>query len=192
MMEAKHFEADTADREALKVLVRERAFLFGDFTLTSGRKSKFYLDCKQITLHPESAYLFARIIIRKLKEHNINAFGGLTLGADPTVGAVAAVAHLDGMPDLKLFIVRKEPKKHGTRQYIEGPTLLPTDRVAIVDDVITTGGSILKAVDQVEALGCTVVRAIALVDRHEGGRAALEARGLEVDPVFEIGDLIEE
>jgi len=175
-------------RNALYRLVRERAFEVGEFVLSSGKKSNFYFDGKQVTLHPEGAYLLARIIIEKIKNERIDALGGLTIGADPIVGAVAAVAHLEGLHDLKLFIVRKEPKQHGTCRWIEGPELKPGDRVVVVEDVITTGTSVLRAVNLVKEKGCDVVKVIALVDRMEGGTETLRGLGIAVDAVFTIKD----
>lgn len=176
--------------QQLHQLVKEKAFEFGNFILTSGKESTYYFDGKQVTLSPVGAYLFGKLIVDKLSGANINAVGGLTIGADPIAGAVAAVAGMQGLKDLKLFIVRKEPKKHGKCRYIEGPALNAGDRVAIIDDVITTGGSIKKAVEQVEELGCQVVKVIALVDRKEGGTEMLQALGIDVDPVFNIEDFV--
>ncbi|MGQ9497988.1 MAG: orotate phosphoribosyltransferase [Desulfotomaculales bacterium] len=179
---------EDAAKKALHKLVSERAFETGEFTLSSGRKSNYYFDGKQVTLHPEGAYLLARMIVDKVKKENINALGGPTIGADPIVGAVAAVAHLEGLRDLKLFIVRKEPKKHGKRRWIEGPELAAGDRVAVVEDVITTGASVLRAVDRLKEIGCQVVKVIVLVDRMEGGSEALRERGIPVDAFFTIKD----
>ncbi len=110
------------------------------------------------------------------------------MGADPMVGALAPVAYLEGMNNLKLFIVRKEPKKYGKCKNVEGPILNKGDRVVIVDDVITTGGSIIKAIKAAQELGCEVIKVIALVDREEGGTEALRGMGIEVDPIFTIRD----
>lgn len=172
----------------LHALVKEHSFEFGKFILSSGKESKYYFDAKQVTLHPEGSYLIGKIIIQKIKGLNIDAVGGLTIGADPIVGALSPVAHLEGMNTLKMFIVRKEPKKHGKCKYVEGPVLNQGDRVVIVDDVITTGGSIIKAIEAVQELGCQVVKVIVLVDREEGGTEVLQGRGIEVDPIFTIGD----
>ena len=147
--------------------------MFGDFTLASGKKSKFYFDSKKTTLLPEGAYLAARETLRVIRREGIqaSAIGGLTLGADPLVCPVAALSHVEG-PPLRAFIVRKEAKEHGTGRQIEG-NLEPGSRVIIVDDVVTTAGSTLKAIEAAEAAGYPVVAVLCLVDREEGGTERL-------------------
>jgi orotate phosphoribosyltransferase len=147
--------------------------MFGDFTLVSGKKSKYYFDSKKTTLLPEGSYLVAREILRTIRDNGIQAegIGGLTLGADPIVCPVAALSHVDG-PPLRAFIVRKEAKEHGTARKIEG-NLEPGSRVVVVDDVVTTAGSTLKAIEAAEAAGLEVVAVICLVDREEGGTEKL-------------------
>ena len=149
--------------------------MLGDFTLASGKKSSFYFDSKRTTLLPEGAWLTARAVLRVVREKKIDAqaIGGLTLGADPIVCPVAALSHVDG-PPLRAFIVRKEAKEHGTGRKIEG-VLEPGSRVIIVDDVVTTAGSTLQAIEAAQAAGHTVVAVICLVDREEGGAAKLAA-----------------
>lgn len=171
----------------LRDLLQERTFRFGKFVLTSGKESNYYFDGKQVTLHPEGAYLLAKIIIAKIRNDNIQAVGGPTIGADPIVGALAAVAYLEGL-EIKLFIVRKAAKQHGMKKLIEGPALSPGERVAIVEDVMTTGSSIMKAVDAVREAGGRVVKVIPLVDRLEGGTEKIQSLGIAVDPVFTIRD----
>lgn len=179
-----------SDWESLRALVYERSFEFGEFILSSGKTSSYYFDGKQVTLCPEGAYLVSKIIIQKIKGLNIDAIGGLTIGADPIVGSLAVTANLYNMNNLNLFIVRKDPKKHGKCKLIEGPPLEKGDRVVIVDDVITTGGSILDAIKAVQEVGCKVVKVIALVDRREGGTEKIEDLGIDVDPIFKISDFI--
>jgi len=163
------------ERERLRNLLREQSLMFGDFTLSSGKKSTFYFDSKKTTLLPEGAWLTAREILRLVRERRIeaDAIGGLTLGADPIVGPVAALSHVEG-PPLRAFIVRKEAKEHGTGRRIEG-NLAPNSRVIIVDDVVTTAGSTLKAIEAAEEAGHTVVAVVCLVDREEGGAEKLAA-----------------
>lgn len=185
-----NLNSNPGDWEELRLLVKNYSFEFGNFVLSSGKESTYYFDGKQVTLSPRGAHLLSKIIIDKIKDLKIDAIGGLTIGADPIVGAVAVSAYLAGLADLKLFIVRKEPKKYGKCKYIEGPPLKKGNRVVIVDDVITTGGSIIKAINQVRDLGCEVVKVIALVDREEGGTEAIKKINVEVDPVFRIGDFI--
>jgi orotate phosphoribosyltransferase len=171
-----------ADRSELQRLLEERAFTFGDFLLTSGKRSDFYFNGKQVTLEGRGLYLVSRLILERCRELRIDAIGGLTLGADPIASGVAALSG-DGAP-LRAFIVRKEHKEHGTGALIEGPPLRAGDRVMVVDDVITTGGSLLKAVDALRDQPVEIIEALAVVDREEGGREAIEARGLRVHSLF--------
>ena len=165
----------TSERDRLRALLKEQSLMFGEFTLASGKKSNFYFDSKRTTLLPEGAWLTAREILRVVRERGIeaDAIGGLTLGADPIVCPVAALSHAEG-PALRAFIVRKETKEHGTGRKIEGQ-LAEGSRVIIVDDVVTTAGSTLKAIEAAEAAGHTVVAVICLVDREEGGAEKLAA-----------------
>lgn len=161
--------------EKLKELARKvRALLEGEFTLSSGAKSPYYFDGKMVSLWPEGAYLIGQIILEEIADLEVDAIGGLTIGADPIATAVALVSHIEGRP-IPAFIVRTEPKKHGTQQFIEGH-LPKNGRVVIVDDVVTKGTSVLKAIDAVEKEGCKVVRVIALLDRNEGGGDELRRR----------------
>ena len=163
------------EREQLRQLLKGQSLMFGDFTLASGKKSNFYFDSKRTTLLAEGAWLTAREVLRVIRENRIeaDAIGGLTLGADPIVCPVAALSHAEGTP-IRAFIVRKEAKEHGTGRQIEG-NLPPKSRVIIVDDVVTTAGSTLKAIEAAEQQGHTVVAVICLVDREEGGAAKLAA-----------------
>jgi orotate phosphoribosyltransferase len=177
------------EREQLRVLLKQESLIFGDFTLASGKKSTFYFDSKRTTLLPDGAWLTAREILRLIRKERIeaNAIGGLTLGADPIVCPVAALSHVEG-PTLRAFIVRKETKEHGTGRRIEGN--LPTgSRVIIVDDVVTTAGSTMKAIEAAEAEGHTVVAVICLVDREEGGAAKLAAYSFF--PVFRRSEIFD-
>jgi len=163
------------ERERLRELLTRHSLMFGEFTLASGRKSRYYFDSKKTTLLPEGAYLVAREILRTIRSLGIEAqaIGGLTLGADPIVCPVAALSYLEG-PPLRAFIVRKEAKGHGTERSIEG-NLEPGCRVIIVDDVITTASSTLRAIEAAQAAGFTVVAVICIVDREEGGAEKLAA-----------------
>ncbi len=161
------------DRERLKELLKTCSLKIGDFLLASGRRSKYYFDSKLTTLTAEGACLTARCFLEVIRSEGIqaDAIGGMTLGADPIVSAVAALSHEAGAP-LDAFIVRKEAKGHGTMQWIEGP-VQPGQKVIIVDDVVTTGGSTLKAIERAQAYGLEVVAVMALLDREEGGTEAL-------------------
>lgn len=163
------------ERERLRTLLREHSLMFGDFTLASGKKSRYYFDSKKTTLRAEGAWLAAREVLRVIRRNGIeaDAIGGLTLGADPIVCPVAALSHAEGKP-LRAFIVRKETKGHGTGRKIEGD-LEPGSRVVIVDDVVTTAGSTLKAIEAATDAGHTVVAVLCLVDREEGGTERLAA-----------------
>jgi len=164
-----------SERDRLREILRERSLQFGDFTLASGRKSKFYFDSKHTTLDPEGAFLTARAILDLVRREGIDveAIGGMTLGADPIVGAVVAVSHREE-PPLRGFIVRKEAKGHGTGRQVEAAPP-PGTRVLIIDDVVTTAGSTLRAIAAAEQAELKVVAVVCLVDREEGGAEALAA-----------------
>jgi len=160
------------------------AFLTGEFTLTSGKKSNFYFDGKRLTLDPEGVYNIGSVIFDQLVDSGINAVGGVATGAYAMVAAVAAVSHIKGKP-IPSFIIREAAKEHGTKRRIEGH-LEEGSRVAIVDDVLTTGGSVLKAVEAVESLGCQVVKIVVLVDRCEGGGDELKKRGYDYSAILNV------
>lgn len=168
-------------------LIRGRALKFGKFTLASGRTASFYLDCKQITLDAAGAQLIAQGLLDLLGEPWPEAVGGMSIGADPIVGAMLAEAGRRGRA-LRGFMVRKEPKGHGTGQYLEGP-VEPGQRVVIVEDVVTTAGSLLLAAERAEAFGLKVTQVLAIVDRLEGGREAVAARGWPLRTLLTIRDL---
>jgi orotate phosphoribosyltransferase len=165
-------------RERLKELILEHAFRYSatpSFKLVHGGMSQFYFNCKQITLDPEGQYLIGNLVFNEIKNLGIKAIGGLTLGADPIANAVAYTSWLERQP-VQSFVVRKAPKDHGTGSRIEGK-VSPGDRVAVVDDVVTTGGSTLQAIAACREAGLEVVKAIVLVDRQEmnGRDSILEA-----------------
>ena len=166
------------EMERLRELIVEKSFRYGYFTLSSGKESLYYFDGRLTTLWPEGAYLVGREVFAQVKKAGIDAVGGPTMGADPIVAAVALVSHLEGNP-IPAFIVRKEAKKHGAQRHIEGH-LPEGGTVAIVDDVITSGGSILRAIEVVETAGAKVGKVIALLDRNQGGSDELRSRGYEV------------
>jgi orotate phosphoribosyltransferase len=177
----------TALRQELQSYLLEHSLRFGDFTLTSGRKSDYYIDGKQTTLRSRGAYLVARLILEELQGIEVDAIGGPTLGADPVIGAVVALAALENIP-LSGFIVRKEAKEHGTQRLIEGPFQAGM-RVAVFDDTVTTGGSLKHAIDQVEAAQCTVVKVLAIVDRQEGAQQNFAQWGYPFHALFTIDAL---
>jgi orotate phosphoribosyltransferase len=177
------------ERERLIELLKRDALKLGTFTLSSGRRSHYYIDGRKLTLSAEGAALIgAGVLGLLLREFAVDSIGGLTLGADPIVGATLALASGAGLSRLTGFLVRKEAKSHGTGNLVEGP-LEPGSRVAIVDDVATTGGASLQAVQAVMAMGCEVVVVIAVLDRLEGAAAAFAARGLPFRALVTIRDL---
>ena len=175
------------DKEALIALVRHRSLKFGEFTLVSGKKASYYLDGKQVTLDPHGAKLIAEGILQLIVGRAMpDAIGGMSIGADPITAAVVAMSAVNGTP-ISGFMVRKEPKGHGTNQHIEGP-VKPGDKVVIVEDVVTTGGSSLKAIKHCEDFGLEVVGVIAIIDRMEGGAAAFAKAGYKMSSLLTIED----
>lgn len=160
----------------LRLLILERSFQYSEtpiFKLVHGGMSNFYFNCKKVTLTPEGQYLIGNLIFDRIKDLQVKAIGGLTLGADPIAMAVCYTSWLRQMP-VSAFVVRKEPKGHGAMTQIEGD-LRPGDRVVVVDDVITTGGSTIKAIEVCRSAGLEVCKVIVLVDREEmDGRANIE------------------
>ena len=177
------------DKEALKALIREKSLKFGDFILASGKKAKYYLDGKQVTLSAAGAMLIGQGILDLLlgDERFPDAVGGMSIGADPITAAVITMAAVSGRGDLKGFLVRKQSKGHGTDQYVEGP-VRAGDHVVVVEDVVTTGGSSLQAIERIEAAGMIVDGVIAIIDRMEGGRQAFERRGYRFRSLLTIQD----
>jgi orotate phosphoribosyltransferase len=177
-------------REELLELIRETSLEFGDFTLTSGKKSKYYIDARLTTLDPRGSFLIGNLILDILEEKGIMAdtVGGLSLGADPISTAVSLVSHTRQMP-MRALMIRKEAKGHGMQKRVEGE-LNAGDSVVIVEDVISTGGSTMTAIEAVEAEGATVTVVVAIVDRLMGGRETIESRGYEVEVLYTIRDII--
>jgi orotate phosphoribosyltransferase len=167
---------DLLNREALKR---------GKFLLSSGRESNYYLDGRVITLSPQGAYLVANIILTMIDAETWDAVGGPTLGADPIVGALAAVSYINKQP-VKTFIVRKQAKEHGTQQQVEGPALQKGDRVILVDDVATSGKAILEAKQALDKIGVVAEKAIVIVDRNQGAAENLAQAGLKPAPTTKI------
>ena len=175
------------DKEALIALVRCKALKFGNFTLASGKSATYYLDGKQVTLDPHGARLIAEGILDMLGTKKMPvAVGGMSIGADPITAAVVTMSAVRGTP-LRGFMVRKESKGHGTDQYVEGPVQAGDD-VVIVEDVVTTGGSSLLAIERVESFGLKVREVIAIIDRMEGGAEAFRQRGYPLASLLTIRD----
>ena len=178
-----------APASELVALIAEKALRRGTFTLASGRTASFYLDAKQVVLDARGAMLVGRGILALLRARGPlpAAVGGMSIGADPVTGAVVTMAGVEGLP-LKGFMVRKEPKDHGTKRFIEGP-VAPGERVVIVEDVTTTGGSSLVAIDRALEFGLVVERVVTVIDRLAGAAATLAARGIPLDSLVTIRDL---
>lgn len=178
----------TECREHLAELIKRRALRFGDFTLASGQKSNYFIDGKMITLEANGLYYLSQIILEMIEHDEVDAVGGMSIGADPITGGVVAMAG-DDMRSMIGFLVRKEAKDHGTGQQIEGP--VPEGaRVVMLEDVITTGGSTLQAIEAIEReRQATVVKVIAMVDRLQGARENLEAKGYQFEAIFTIAEL---
>lgn len=173
-------------KEELKPILVEMSYEEREVTLASGRKSNFYFDGKQTTLHAKGGLLVGKAFWEEVKQFAgpIHGVGGLTMGADPIATATSIAALLDGV-DVHAFIIRKEPKGHGTGQWLEGRKNLPAgSRVVIVEDVTTTGGSSLKAVERAQEEGLVVLGIVTLVDREEGAREAIEGAGQQLRAVF--------
>ena len=164
----------------LEELLLSRSVRHGDFVLASGQRSPYYIDCRLTTMSAEGMVLIGREGVRAIREAGwrATAVGGLMLGADPVAYAIAAASFAEG-PAMDAFTVRKEPKQHGTQRLIEG-NFAPGAAVVVVEDVITSGGSALKAIDAVTAEGGSVAGVLAVVDREQGGRERLEAAGFPV------------
>ena len=176
-------------RSRLCGLLLERSFKLGEFVLSSGRRSEYYVDCRTTTLHPGGAVLIVELMRPILAEWRAEQVGGLTLGADPIVAAISYASGLQAAGNaVPAFIVRKEAKSHGRGKQIEG-CFEAGKRTVIVEDVITTGESALRAVAAAREGGAEVVGVIAVVDREEGGREAIEKEGLPVRSLFTASEL---
>ena len=172
-------------KERLGKIILERSFKYSDnppFTLASGRQSNYYFNCKPTTLDPEGMNLIGEVVFDMLQDAPVTAAGGLTLGADPIANALAVVSWQKGRP-IKSFIVRKDVKDHGTKSAVEG-NVAAGEKVVIFDDVITTGGSTITAIEQARRAGLVVDRVITLIDREEGGRENILALVAPVQSVF--------
>jgi orotate phosphoribosyltransferase len=188
--------ATSAEREELRSILKSKSVKTGDFILASGKKSDLYVDCRVTTLDARGAVLVGRVLHDLLRAEiakrglSVAALGGLTMGADPISLAVAMSSSLAGdAPPIQAFVVRKEPKGHGRGKRIEG-NFKAGDLVVVVDDVITTGDSTVKAIEAIEAEGGKIAFALILVDRQEGGRENIEGKGYPVVAAFTRAELI--
>ena len=185
-------ELHDEQRKELLALLKKYAYKKGEFTLSSGKKSEHYVNCKPVTL--SSIGLFhSSCLLREQVEDGCVAVAGLTLGADPLVSGVSIISTMFTYDKLNALIIRKEPKGYGTESQVEGP--LPSKKgsvITVLEDVITTGGSALKAVKVLRDLDYKVNRIVTIVDRQEGGERAIIDAGLELKSLFTIDDLCQE
>ena len=179
------------ERERLKKIIIELSYEKRNVVLASGRASDFYFDGKQTTLHPEGGYLTGKLFFESIRDvEGVEGVGGLTLGADPIATATSVVSFLEGKP-IPGFIIRKEPKGHGTGAWLEGRKNLKIGaRVVIVEDVVTSGGSSIKAIKRAEEEGLTVLGVVTLVDREEGGRENIEKEGYWMKSIFTKAEIL--
>ena len=169
----------------LAEIIMKKSFRYSEnppFTLASGGTSNYYFNCKPTTLDPEGMNLIGAILFEMLSDADVSAAGGLTLGADPIANALSLISYQRGNP-IKSFVIRKDVKEHGTKSAVEGD-VIPGERVVIIDDVITTGGSTIMAIERARAAGLVIDRVIALIDREEGGRENIERYVARVDALF--------
>ena len=177
-------------KRRLARLLVEKSYREGDFVLASGRRSDYYFDCRVTALHAEGSWLIGTLFNHMLLEMDIKGVGGMTMGADPLVAATTVISHEQGRP-LNGLLVRKEAKGHGTGQFVEGLGNFSTgDRVAMLEDVVTTGGSLLKACDRIRDAGLSIVAVCAILDREEGGREKLREAGYDLLALFTRAELV--
>ncbi|MBI5207930.1 MAG: orotate phosphoribosyltransferase [Candidatus Firestonebacteria bacterium] len=179
-------------KESLLELIIKKSFNYSSssiFTLASGKQSQYYFDCRPTTTDPLGQYLLGEIFFEKVSDFDISAIGGLTMGADPIAYAVCHTSYFKNKP-IKAFVIRKEPKKHGLKKLIEGE-VTKGEKVVIVDDVITTGGSTIKAINEARNAGLNVVKAVVLIDRQEGGKDNIEKLDVKVESIFTKDEVFE-
>ena len=174
-------------RQVLLDLIVKYAYVEGDFVLSSGAKSTYYINCKQVTLRADGALALGRLLFQLLPKDTA-AVAGLTLGADPMVSAVSVVSAWENDP-LPALIIRKEPKGHGTKAYIEGPSLTENSKVVVLEDVVTTGSSALTAVERLQDAGYVVTQILALVDREQGGGELYQSQEIKFQALFSIKEI---
>ena len=190
-MQIPHKTDVAAMKQRLAKILFDRSYMEGDFTLASGKKSDYYFDCRQTSLHPEGAWLIGSLFAEMLSDLDVVAVGGMTMGADPLITATSVASHLKGGTPLAGLIVRKAVKDHGTGRYIEGlANVKAGDKVAMLEDVVSTGGSVLQACDRVHDAGLDVAVICCVLDRGEGGREKLLEAGYQVRAIFTRQELV--
>jgi len=178
-----------ADKSELFRLLKSQAFSKGKFILSSGKESNFYLDARLVTLSAPGAFLTARIMLDMIKDDQLDAIGGPTLGADPMVGAIASLSYQEGRP-INTFIIRKQPKAHGKQQQVEGPLLKEGDSVVIIDDVATTGKAFVESIEVLQKMNIKIKKAICVIDRVEGAFEALAGYKVPLQSIFNIAEFL--
>ena len=176
-------------RENLLTLLAQKAYKLGDFSLASGIKSSHYVNCKPVSLSGQGLLLISSLFLKQISESD-SGVAGLTLGADPLVSGVVMLAAQSGI-DLSGLIVRKEPKGHGTGAWLEGPLPTKGSVITVLEDVVTTGGSSLKAVKQLRAKGYEVNQVLAIVDREEGGKDAMSKADIDLNSLFFLKEIVD-
>ncbi len=179
---------DPKDKARLYDILKRKAFFRGKFILSSGKESSYYLDARLVTLSPEGAYLTAKIMLAMAGPRGVDAIGGPTIGADPMVGAIAALSHQNGRP-VSTFIIRKQPKAHGKQQQVEGP-LSEGSAVVLIDDVATTGKAFVESVEVLHKMKVRITKAMCIIDRGEGAREAVAAQGIRLESIFTIDQFL--
>jgi len=179
-----------SSRSALLKLLAQKSYRYGDFTLSSGVKSNHYVNCKPISLSGMGISLLSVGLLEQVEDEAVSV-AGLTLGADPLVSGVSLAAELSGR-ELNSLIVRKEPKGHGTGQWLEGPLPPKGAVVTVLEDVVTSGGSSLKAVEQLRLAGYKITRVVTIVDRQEGGADAMSQKGIDLISLFLLDEIIQQ
>ena len=175
-------------REKLLQIIVKDAYVRGKIILSSGKESDYYIDARRVTLSPEGVYYIANIMLDMVKDSDITAIGGPTLGADPMIGALSVVSYKAGKP-LNTFIIRKAAKAHGKQQQVEGPILVSGSKVVIIDDVATTGKAFLHSLDVLQSMDIKVEKAICIVDRNDGAKEAVAEKGCELLSIFNINEI---
>lgn len=176
------------DRENLLAIIKSDAYFKEKVVLSSGSSSDYYIDARRVTLGKKGCYLSAKLILDLIKDEQFDAIGGPTLGADPMIGAISVLCYQEKKP-INTFIIRKEPKKHGKQQQIEGPDLKEGARVILIDDVATTGKAFVQSIDVLKQLSIDVVKCVCIADRNEGAKEAVSASGSELISVFDISEI---
>lgn len=178
-------------KRRLAQLLLEKSYREGDFLLSSGKRSDYYFDCRVTALSAEGSWLIGTLFNELLQDLAIKGVGGMTMGADPLVSSVTVISHLRGRP-LNGLLVRKEAKGHGTSQFVEGlANFAPKDSVAMLEDVVTTGASLLKACERVRDAGLNIAAVCAILDREEGGQEALANAGYNLLALYTRAELLQ-